>query len=670
MFQHFKVLCTFFLVSAFTPLSAIANPLDDGLAAYETGDLTGAFSHFMQAAKSGDAEGQYYVGLMYFEGKGVTQSNSQAAEWFRKSAAQNNADAMTYLGGLHEEGKGVPFSIEKAKFWFTKGAAEGDQYAKQSLKRLATTDPDKQLEMANWYVEGDKAPLNKPLAAYWYEKSAQQGNDTAMTYLGGMLEKGDGIPRNRTAALTWYEKAAKKGNWIAQDMADELEARMNLEAGNTKPDGFYDDGKSAVARPAHKLPEGFSLYTKPSSQLPLDDIKALMTKANAGDVDAQETLGLMYFHGKGVPQSYEKAEPWLDKASIERRVDAMMAYAEMFEKGLGVRQEEWAAKFWYGEAAKKGNAEAKAWVEVYDTNNPSTSITVRAKTSYGPPPKITVGPHYKTRELTQREKDFETIGHDVGVEFYNEGKYATARHTWEPYAEAGLAKYQLKLGLTYLKEKNYGPALTWFKRAAAVPEAGLNEFDVAEAQGKVGAMYVEGLGVDVDLSHAAGWLTLATDRLVPDGYASRLLGLMYKDGEGVPQNNLKAMNLLKNVRNRPDIWYELVILYDEGYNGFTWHDDATKYAKKTANAGYAPGEFILGLRYAQGEHVERNIPLAISWFKKAALQGHVGAQTNLGIIYANGEGVTQDTEEAVIWFNKAAVQGSADAKKALKQLGY
>ena len=44
--------------------------------------------------------------------------------------------------------------------------------------------------------------------------------------------------------------------------------------------------------------------------------------------------------------------------------------------------------------------------------------------------------------------------------------------------------------------------------------------------------------------------------------------------------HLIPQGLLKNVKDSPDIWYELVLLNDEGYNGFTWHDDATEFAKK------------------------------------------------------------------------------------------
>jgi TPR repeat protein len=47
------------------------------------------------------------------------------------------------------------------------------------------------------------------------------------------------------------------------------------------------------------------------------------------------------------------------------------------------------------------------------------------------------------------------------------------------------------------------------------------------------------------------------------------------------------------------------------------------------------------------------IPEAVKWFRKAADQGLAPAQYNLGVCYANGEGVPKDVVMAYMWFDLA-----------------
>ena len=45
-----------------------------------------------------------------------------------------------------------------------------------------------------------------------------------------------------------------------------------------------------------------------------------------------------------------------------------------------------------------------------------------------------------------------------------------------------------------------------------------------------------------------------------------------------------------------------------------------------------------------------------------AKKGDPGAQNNLGLRYFNGDGVEKDLAQAVVWFRKAADQGYASAQ--------
>jgi TPR repeat protein len=83
---------------------------------------------------------------------------------------------------------------------------------------------------------------------------------------------------------------------------------------------------------------------------------------------------------------------------------------------------------------------------------------------------------------------------------------------------------------------------------------------------------------------------------------------------------------------------------------------------KAADLGYAPGQFQLGLRHANGTGVAKDSVEAVKWYRKAAEQDYAPAQCNLGVMYANGNGVVKDSNVAVEWYRRAAEHGNADAQ--------
>jgi len=60
--------------------------------------------------------------------------------------------------------------------------------------------------------------------------------------------------------------------------------------------------------------------------------------ANDGDVTAQYNLGLMYYNGDGVRQSYIEAVKWYRKAANQGYVYAQYNLGVMYYNGQGVRQ--------------------------------------------------------------------------------------------------------------------------------------------------------------------------------------------------------------------------------------------------------------------------------------------------------------------------------------------
>jgi hypothetical protein len=82
-------------------------------------------SDLIRKAEQGDAEAQYNLGMLYYEGHGVRQDYAAARQWWEQAAAQGNAAAQYYLSVLYDKGQGVPQDYATARQWFEKAAAQG-----------------------------------------------------------------------------------------------------------------------------------------------------------------------------------------------------------------------------------------------------------------------------------------------------------------------------------------------------------------------------------------------------------------------------------------------------------------------------------------------------------------------------------------------------------------
>lgn len=85
--------------------NAWAGDFEDGHAAYMHGDVETALRLWVPIAEQGNADAQYMLGLMYFNGRVVPKDEPQAAKWLQLAAAQGNADAI-YLLDLMSPGAG------------------------------------------------------------------------------------------------------------------------------------------------------------------------------------------------------------------------------------------------------------------------------------------------------------------------------------------------------------------------------------------------------------------------------------------------------------------------------------------------------------------------------------------------------------------------------------
>ena len=99
-----------------------------------------------------------------------------------------------------------------------------------------------------------------------------------------------------------------------------------------------------------------------------------------------------------------------------------------------------------------------------------------------------------------------------------------------------------------------------------------------------------------------------------------------------------------------------------------WYSTASEKNYQPAIEQLPQAQFNLGLMYAKGQGVKKDLKEAVNWYKKAAERNLAKAQFYLGWMYENGLGVKKDLTEAIKWYRKAAEQGYEPAKALLKNI--
>ena len=106
-------------------VSAARAGLEDGAAAYTKGNYARAWSELKPLAEQGNADAQWYLGVMFHDGQGTPQNYAEAVKWFQKAVEQGYARAEFNLGVMYRRGHGVEQDNEEAVRLYRKAAEQG-----------------------------------------------------------------------------------------------------------------------------------------------------------------------------------------------------------------------------------------------------------------------------------------------------------------------------------------------------------------------------------------------------------------------------------------------------------------------------------------------------------------------------------------------------------------
>ncbi len=210
--------------------------------------------------------------------------------------------------------------------------------------------------------------------------------------------------------------------------------------------------------------------------------------------------------------------------------------------------------------------------------------------------------------------------YDDGLVAYAVGNYAKAGQYFitaavqdSPGAEHMLMRLftEGKLQTSNLE----GETLKWTLKAA--------ESGIKQAQFELAEIYAKKQG---NVKDAVQWYRLAANQNHPDAFFE--LGEIYRQGaENVGADSRKSARMYQIAASEFDVY---------------------------AQQGNSKYQYALAGMYQHAKGVSKNMRLAIKWMGKSAQQGHTIAQLDLGLLYAKGDDVPRDIKQAKYWLTLAA----------------
>jgi hypothetical protein len=194
------------------------------------------------AAKEGNLDAAFDLGVMYFRGEGVPQSDKKAVEWWRRAAKRGNPIAQTALAGMFQRGRGVKRNFTKAAEWYREAIARDYGGAWPSFCSFIETENVRTVDIERFNCLIAAALRGSPEAQYemglQYSDTEHSFRTWGSNWSPGREHRrvGDYVRRLRTnryidlvQAYVWLGFAAEQGHEGAATRQENLCRRMRPE---------------------------------------------------------------------------------------------------------------------------------------------------------------------------------------------------------------------------------------------------------------------------------------------------------------------------------------------------------------------------------------------------------------------------------------------------------
>ncbi len=253
-----------------------------------------------------------------------------AFKYYRQAATKGHTEAMWNLGFCYMAGYGVDQDQDTGYTWILKAANKG--FA------------DAMTTVGICYKNGLAVEQDYTKAYEWFSKAIDAGDTYAEYMMGELFEMCDDME----TAEKYYRVAAEHGESDAIERLTEIEASYSS--------GMQEDTDFSI---------GYNYYNGLNDH-PVDYDKAVYyynRGAADGDRSCMCELGVCYYFGNGVDQSYSTAKQWFEKSANAGSYIAMYNLGYLYENGQGVSKNYSTALRWYKKSAAAGYSNAQEKVD-------------------------------------------------------------------------------------------------------------------------------------------------------------------------------------------------------------------------------------------------------------------------------------------------------------------
>ena len=391
-----------------------------------------------------------------------------------------------------------------------------------------------------------------------------------------------------------------------------------------------------------------------------EGLKWMLAAAEGGNATAMRNLALMYVDGTGVAPDLQRAEAWAINAAKHGDDSMLLRIAAHYLSGTKT----------IAKCPEKGIALLQIGVDAESAEAASLLGRIYLSGEYGEKDAKKALP---CLELAGKKGDVKALDLLPRVEQEAYGDAAEARfyEVVRQGAEDGYYECMVHaakcLSTGSGVEKNQEQAFAYLRTAS--------EDGYKKAIYMMGMFYKNGIAMaKPDPAKAIEYLHAAREKGEYDhisAAAARLLGMMYRDGEGTQRDLEKAVAYLDEAADHGDTeaLLQAGLAHDRG--GWANQDYARSVAcyRLLDEHGYASGTTCLGRMYAGGNGVAKDERKAVELYEKAAKQGETRAMVLLAIALQDGAGVAKDEVRALHLLQQSMDAGNADAA-ALLGLAY
>ena len=435
-----------------------------------------------------------------------------------------------------------------------------------------------------------------------------------------------------------------------------------------------------------------------------DEVKAILQKAEAGDIQSQTWIGMMYYEGAGVPKNLEEATRWIKKSAESGSVEAQYMLSKMYGNGEGVSKSKDDKLKWLLKAAEGGHAKAQfdvgghvssRWSSYPAETDPVEGVKWFRKSAdqgYAPALVALATCFYLGDGVAESNEEAEKFYRKAADQDYKEAKVA--------------------LGKMFIR--NEAKSRDFVEYAIFVRMAREDEPKVLEIDDE-GEIWVTGFdGIrkkcesdETGTVHVPGKVQLKDTYLETEGYkqndkTKRCVTLLARPWPSYGDDRKLKLNPLFYYYQWSLVnWtFRVLLPYDEPHGHMRdnpWDKVAEKgvpdfplnvnsqygiaaslriaaykppgdptpnsvripeiefrWNKRAAEYGHPEAQYQLAVHYTEGLGVEKNLSLAAKWYLKSAEQGNVDAQRQVGYCYLLGRGLPRDKIEGYAYLNMAS----------------